>query len=187
MNLHAESDEAQRFLLDRGAIQQVIGRYARGVDRNDPDLMRSAFHSDALLSKQRQTVDQFVTGIQAGWGRFRAWAMHYTMNQTIDLEGDVAHAETYYLAVIRLKPGCEPPPYLPKDAGNDPSKLWFIGGRYCDRLEKREGRWRIAFRLGTMEWLMPGDGSATSPMLKLIGDVARPDSSDPSYERPLRR
>jgi hypothetical protein len=185
--MQTQLDEDLRFLLDRGAIQQVIGRYARGVDRNDAELLRSAFHNDALLGNNRQTVDQFVAGIQAGWQRFRAWAMHYTMNQTIDVDDKIAHSETYYIAVIRLKPGCEPPPYLPKDAGNDPTRLWFIGGRYCDRLEKREGHWRIAFRLGTMEWLMPGDGSPTMPMLQLIGDIARQDQSDPSYERPLKR
>jgi hypothetical protein len=185
--MQTKTDEDLELLLDRSAIQQVIGRYARGVDRNDADLLRSAFHSDALLGKNRQTVDQFTAGIQAGWQQFRAWAMHYTVNQTIDIDDKTAHSETYYMAVIRLKPGCEPPPYLPKDAGNDPTKLWFIGGRYCDRLEKREGYWRIAFRLGTMEWLMPGVGSPTMPMLELIGDIARRDRSDPSYERPLKR
>jgi hypothetical protein len=187
-----ETTEDIATLLDRAAIAQAIGRYARGVDRNDADLMRSAFHSDAKMtmgsSKSLQTVDQFVAGIQAGWQRFRAWGSHYTMNQTIDFNGDVAHAETYYMAVLRIRAGCEsPPPFLPKDAGNDPTKLWFMGGRYCDRLEKRADQWGIAFRLGTLEWLMQGDGSPTMPMLQLIGDVARQDRSDPSYERPLQR
>jgi hypothetical protein len=184
-------DDQVAVLLERSAIEQAIGCYARGVDRNDADLMRSAFHGDAQMTmgtnKNLTTLDQFVAGIQAGWQRFRAWGMHYTMNQTIDIDGAIAHAETYYIAVIRLKQGCEAPPFLPKDAGNDPTKLWFMGGRYCDRVEKRGGQWRIAFRLGNMEWLMPGDGSPTFPMLQLIGNIARQDRSDPSYERPLGR
>jgi hypothetical protein len=183
----ATTHENMSALWDRFAIKRVIGAYARGVDRNDAELMRSAFHPDARVSKSLQTVDQYVAGIQAGWQRFRAQAMHCTMNQTIDIDGDTAHAETYYLAIISLKSGCEPPQYLPADAGNDPTKLWFIGGRYCDRLEKRDSEWRIAFRMGTMEALMPGDGSPTKSMLQLVGDIARQDRSDPSYERLLSR
>lgn len=185
-------DERMAALLDRSAIELAIGHYARGVDRNDADLMRSAFHADAKLtmgtSKNLQTVNQFVAAIQAGWQKFRAWGMHYTMNQTIDVNGDTAHAETYYMALMRVKQGCDqPPPYLPKDAGDHPARIWFMGGRYCDRLEKRNGEWLISFRLGNMEWLAPGDGSPSLPMLQLIGDIARRDRSDPSYERPLTR
>ncbi len=175
----------------RTAIQKAIGAYARGVDRNDPDIMRKAFHADAVLTMgtgaHTQSVDQFVAGIQGGWERIRAWGMHYTMNQTIDVDGDAAHAETYYMAVMQLKDGAEPPPFLPRDAGAVPGTIWWMGGRYHDRLEKRGGDWRIAVRLGSLEWLMKGDMSATPAMLDLIGDISRRDRTDPSYERPLER
>jgi len=187
----AERSQDIEELIARMAIQKAIGSYARGVDRNDPEIMRAAFHSDARLAmgtaSQTQSVDQFIAGIQGGWERFRAWGMHYTMNQTIDLDGDTAHSETYYLAVMKLKDGCEPPAFLPKEAAQDGSAMWWIGGRYNDRLEKRDGEWRIAVRLGSLEWLMKGDTSATPPMLDMIGDIARRDRSDPSYERPLIR
>jgi hypothetical protein len=178
-------------VLDRIAIQEAISCYARGVDRNDPELMRAAFHADAQLtmgtSKSLQTVDQFVAGIQAGWERFRAWGMHHTMNQHIELDGTVAHAETYYLALMRLKPGCEPPAFFPRDASANPALLWMMGGRYFDRLEQREDDWRIAFRLGSVEYLASSDATATKSMLEMIGDIARRDRSDPTYERPLQR
>ena len=35
-------------LLDREAIREAMGRYCRGIDRLDVDLIRSAYHEDAF-------------------------------------------------------------------------------------------------------------------------------------------
>ena len=35
-----------RYLLDRAAIQDVIARYFQGIDRCDPDQVRSCFTDD---------------------------------------------------------------------------------------------------------------------------------------------
>ena len=37
-----------RELLDRQEIHDCLMRYSRGVDRLDPDLIRSAYHDDAI-------------------------------------------------------------------------------------------------------------------------------------------
>ena len=39
---------ALRRLLDRQAITECVHRYARGLDRRDTDLLRSAYHPDAV-------------------------------------------------------------------------------------------------------------------------------------------
>ena len=50
--------------------------------------------------------------------------------KAVQIDGDLAHAETYYLFVGR----------------NRDQTNWIAGGRYIDRLERRGGAWRIALR-----------------------------------------
>ena len=62
-----------------------------------------------------------------------------------------------------------------------------LAGRYIDRLEKRDGAWRIALRRSTVEVAL--EGKATLPTgAPLAGSGylrGNRDRSDPSYERPL--
>ena len=97
---------------------------------------------------------------------------HDLLNTTIEIDGDVAHAETYYLFVAR----------------NTDESVWLAGGRYVDRLERRGGEWRIALRTNAIEW------SAAPPAMPLpfaeVPDLwgngpASRDRNDVSYRRPL--
>ncbi len=81
--------------------------------------------------------------------------------------GDEAHAETYFLSVIRTD-------------GAD--QLMLTGGRYVDRLEKREGDWRIANRVVVIEWHGACDGGAPPQQ---AGVAPTLDRTDVSYQRPL--
>jgi hypothetical protein len=97
---------------------------------------------------------------------------HNLLNVTIDLDGDTAHTETYYLFVGR----------------NRDETNWIAGGRYVDRLERRQGEWKIALRTNVVEWsgMVPtmdipfGD----VPGIELNGVAAR-SPEDISYRRPL--
>ena len=44
-----------------------------------------------------------------------------------EIDGDVAHAETYWFYGAKNRDGSN----------------WLAGGRYLDRLERRDGAWRI--------------------------------------------
>ncbi len=68
------------------------------------------------------------------------------MNQSRG-HGDVAHAESYVIGTMRVR---------------DHRTVALIGGRYLDRLERRDGVWKIALRRCTIEWTMNGDTSAIS-------------------------
>ena len=157
-------------LLDKEEIREVLMRYARGIDRHDDVLATSAYHPDA--------VDDHGAFIGAGGGlvefanRVHAdhWVQHqhYIMNQTIDLDGDTAHCESYFIATLKRK-----------DDVVDVS-----GGRYLDRMEQKQGKWAIAARACLVEWsaeLQPGS-SAFPADLFLQG---RWDRDDLSYSRPL--
>ena len=65
---------------------------------------------------------------------------------------------------------------------------WIAGGRYFDRLERRDGQWRIMLRTSVIEWsgalpTMPIP-YADVPDIGVNGISAR-DRSDPSSKRPL--
>jgi len=60
-------------------------------------------------------------------------------------------------------------------------------GRYLDRLERRDGRWRIAVRRATVELAFTADARLLqSRSFTAQGyETGSRDASDGSYERPL--
>jgi SnoaL-like domain len=158
-------------LLARQEILDCLQRYTRGVDRVDPDLIRSAFHPDA--TDYHGPVNGTVEDFLAWWLPLqppREVSMHYISNTTIDLDGDTAHAETYFTYYHKAK---------------DAPEMSIAGGRYADRLERREVGWRIALRVVIREWCMTADGSSTPAYLE--GSSRRRDRTDLAYVRPLER
>lgn len=161
---------------DRQEIQDCLLRYTRGVDRHDLELMKSAYHPDA--------IDEH--GVAEGEpDTFCAWAIgfhaenqlqhhHIITNSTIELNGDTAHGETYYM--------------FWGDNRQGPPTLSF--GRYIDRFEKRAGQWRIAHRVcinqqttTLSETEMPAEWVN---IMKSTGPSTR-DKNDISYDRPLKK
>jgi hypothetical protein len=92
---------------------------------------------------------------------------HYVTNSTIDLDGDVAHVETYFiLAALR----------------HQTREQFVSGGRYVDRFERRDGRWAIATRVVICEWALDPEILGMLEPIQVAG-VQGPE--DPSYARPL--
>jgi hypothetical protein len=161
-------------LLERQDILDCLTRFSRGMDRFDRALFLSAFHSDAVIA-----AGNFVGGPVAlyDWAsamhqQGQAATHHNLLNHTCDIDGDVAHSETYYLFAAR----------------NRDETNWMAGGRYIDRLERRDAAWRIALRTNVIEWsgmvpTMPIPFH-DAPDIHLNGASAR-NSADPSYQRPL--
>jgi hypothetical protein len=160
-----------QFLLDQSAIRDVHVRYCRGIDRMDWDLVRSCYHPDA-------TDDHggYVGGVEG----FIAWAKsllaefesttHFTGNQLVEIDGDIAWAEHYARAYHRR----------PARSGTPAIDL-VANVRYVDRMERRRGEWRIAKRVLTV------DSDRADPVIELyVGDNlkrSRRDREDPSYRR----
>ena len=161
-------------LLARAEILDCIHRYARGMDRLDRELARSAYHDGAIDEHGGFVgpVDEFIDWSFA-YHANQIRHQHYVTNHTVELAGDTAHAETYYVFV-----GTDRNPDAP---------LTVAGGRYVDRFERREGRWAIAARVCLVEWmteLAAGLPPAAVEFIASYGTVAR-DRSDTSYQRPL--
>ena len=150
-------------LLDRQDILDCLIRFSRGMDRFDRELFLSAFHADAIID-----AGVFVGGPE----KLYEWAadlhaqgqsatQHDLLNHCCEIDGDVAHSETYY---------------------------WVAGGRYIDRLERRSGTWKIALRCNAVEW--SGMIPTMAVPFENVPDVhenGAPSRSkeDLSYRRPL--
>jgi hypothetical protein len=161
-------------LLDRQDILECLTRFSRAMDRFDRELFLSAFHPDAIID-----AGAFIGGPL----ELYAWASdlhergqksthHNLLNHSCDIDGDIAHTETYYLFTAR----------------NRDDTNWIAGGRYIDRLERRDGAWRIALRCNAIEWsgMVPTMGIpfADVPDIHANGIPAR-SKEDLSYRRPL--
>jgi hypothetical protein len=165
-----------RDLVDRAEILECLHRYTRGMDRMDRELARSAYHDDAIDVHRDlvMTADELVDWAFA-YHAEQSGHQHIITNHTIELDGDTAHGETYYVFVGTF-PDRETP-------------MTVAGGRYLDRFERRDGRWAIAARVCTLEWV-------TRPLSKQRGapvddsalvepfTVSR-DRTDVSYQRPM--
>ena len=173
-----ESPSAQRLreLCDRQDILDCIHRYCRGVDRFDRDMIISVYHSDAI-----DDHGLFVGGPEqfADWAigyhrQFQHATHHIVTNHCCELDGDVAHTETYWLfSGINME---------------GPSTVHF--GRYIDRFERRLGRWAIAARACIIEWhgslsVLPAVPPDVLASYAAVGESRR-DRQDKSYQRPLR-
>ena len=97
---------------------------------------------------------------------------HNITTHTCEIDGDAAYAESYVIVVL---------------LGRDGRTAQFISGRYLDRLERRDGEWRIALRRSTVEVMFIADASVLqSSFFKEQGYIkGSRDRSDLSYQRPL--
>jgi adenosylcobinamide kinase/adenosylcobinamide-phosphate guanylyltransferase len=128
-------DARLREIEDRQAIQDVIMRYCRGVDRADPSLILSAFHDDATDNHFGVVLPfrQAISSLRPPAESTPANMTHQICNVLIELDDDVARCESYLVAITRLE-----------HAGRQFD--WTLTGRYVDRFERRGGDWRIAHR-----------------------------------------
>jgi hypothetical protein len=163
------------YLMDRTEILDCINRHARGCDRHDVDLISSTYSEDG--------VDEHGHAVNAG-PEYGPWAnkahaetsrvhTHNITTHSCEVDGDTAHAESYVIVVL---------------IGADTKSAQFITGRYIDRLERRDGHWRIAVRRSTVEGMFIADARVLqAPFFTEKGYlVGTRDRDDLSYERPLK-
>ena len=122
-------------MLAEAEIRDVHLRYCRANDRRDEELMRSCFHPDAVIELHEPlSVDALIALAREILGRFSV-TWHNTGNQLVEVSGDEAWAEHYTVSSHRI-PASE----------NGPAADFVASGRYIDRMERRDGEWRIARR-----------------------------------------
>ncbi len=145
------TDAELRRVVDQLAIRDLIFRYARGIDRRDFDLVRSCYHQDAIddHGSYHGDVEGFIAYLSQNPGGSER-SMHFLGNQLIEIDGETAHAETYCVAFFR------------RSAVEDrPATDVYIWLRYLDRIERRDGPWKIAHRVCAFDWSRQDTVSST--------------------------
>ena len=121
-------------------IQQVLYRYCRGVDRGDVALLASVYHPDGIDRHGAFSGlgTEFAANLVPRMDQVPAAGQHHITNILIELHGEAANVESYYIA------------YHPQttEAGVGHA---LVCGRYLDRFERRAGRWLIAERQVTID------------------------------------
>jgi len=162
---------APAALAAKRACADTLMRYARGVDRCAPELVRSTYHADAYDDHggYQGDADGFVAWVKPTVMDAFSVTMHELGNMLIEVDGDRAFAETYAIA------------HHVSEADGVATDL-TMGVRYVDRLERRGGAsdWRIAHRAMSFEWERSAAiGSQAAPEAAIRG---RRDGGDPVLE-----
>lgn len=136
MSLASEqAGDALRRLIDRQEIETMIHRYCRAVDRIDPELGRSIFHSDSTADYGDFYQGSGSGAIDAICESHRLFLAHshQITTLTIEVDGDRAGSEAYHFATLRMTVA---------------GKLMQLSvwGRYLDRWSRQDGRWGIDHR-----------------------------------------
>jgi hypothetical protein len=138
----SQADAALRSLLDKQAIAEVLCRYARACDRADEGLLRSCFHTDSTHRHggfEGSSVDFCTLAMKIILAT--KLEKHLVSNVLIELDGDLAIAESHYVAYHRQ---------VNQRTGEEEDM--FSGGRFIDRFERRSGEWRIGQRIGLIDY-----------------------------------
>lgn len=162
-------DRKVEVLWDTHVIQALLIRYCRAFDRRDVDDAKATHWPDAMVDYPnfRGLAGAMCESADAIHGSQFASTQHYVTNTLIELDGDTAHTETYFIMAGLAK---------------DSALTVMIGGRYIRRLERRHGEWRIAACVCLAEW--SSEDQTTAQLLEISARAAR-DASDWAYHRPL--
>ncbi|HVY82135.1 MAG TPA: nuclear transport factor 2 family protein [Steroidobacteraceae bacterium] len=172
------------YLEDRQDIADTLQRYIRGIDRHDKELARSAFWPDAHIDMGTpNTRDEYIDREEAALATY-ARHQHHITGQTVDIQGDTAHVESYvwFIAVPRDASKDTPGPAATPGRPLVTQDTQLGSGRYIERWEKRNGEWKIAVREYVHDVNTFGktdDYCARRPCL------TRWDKKDLSYTTPL--
>jgi 3-phenylpropionate/cinnamic acid dioxygenase small subunit len=163
-------------LRDEAEIRRLLITLSDAGDRYDAERAISCFHPDAIDEHghlyQGLASDFIRWGMDPNRSGAATRIQHALSNMRIEVHGDVAASQTYVLAT-----------HVKTEADGETYIVWF-GGRYLDRLERREGQWKIAYRRVIMDWdLRVPYQPAYPPDLWPTGSRSRDDESVAFFER----
>ncbi len=168
------------YLKDRQDILDCIQREARARDRQDVAQISSCWWEDGV--DEHGAVVTFVPDYPARANMGHKMNFHMTAhnitNHLCEIDKDTAHCESYVMGGLHWLESST-------GSGSEGETTTLAFGRYLDRMEKRNGEWRILVRRCTIEASINADGSwvhsaNVKGFLKALWD-----GNDPSYDRPF--
>ena len=168
--LLTDRDAAIDAMLARDALRDLATRYARGIDRRDPELLRSVYHDDAIDDHGNVFCDSAAAFIASQPGLMAPFELtaHYFCNMSFRVDGDTADGELYFIAYHRTR-------------APDPKHI-MVSGRYLDNYARRNGEWKIAHRRLAWDSFVTLDAApADMAQLSALGVIGG-TKDDRSYE-----
>lgn len=168
----AELDpKALRTLLVKERLHELEMAYCRGVDRRDPDLLRSIFFEDAIEEHgemYRGSAMAFVDWVFSDFiGKYEL-TTHYVLNEWYKVNGDSAEGETHRISHHRVR---------------HPDQIETVAAcRTFNRYECRNGVWKIAYRGVVRDWIYqrPFDPALFEGTYAMT--LSKPNERDRSYD-----
>jgi hypothetical protein len=126
-------------VADRLAIQDVLNLHSRGLDRLDTAAIQRAYWPDAEVDygSFKGSAHLFAELVVGALGGTYELTRHSLSNTLVQFSGNTARSESCVHAGHLL-------------AGAAEEMLFY--GRYLDKLEKREGRWKMLHRQVVIDW-----------------------------------
>lgn len=192
------AEEKIQLMFDRQEIEQVLKTYCRAIDRLDAELLRSIYHPDGVDDHGSfcGNAHEFVDFIMQEMRQTTLYGFHTVTQSIIDVQGSTAAAESTYIGYHRINGSWEDlnsffgESYAARAREQNllgREHEYICGGRYIDRLEKREGAWKVLRRKITNEW---NQCQVTTHIFdegkpKLFNLPGARDRSDPVYKNRL--
>jgi hypothetical protein len=161
-----------RVLLDKQAIYEVLITYCRGVDRCDIATVDSVYHQDSVDDHGywKGAGKDFAPFVVNRLREANIATTHSVTNVLIEVDGAAAWSESQVMVHL-----------LRRDT--DPVETDVMGARYLDRLERRDGAWRISDRTVVLDWNTKYVWKAEAPAMPLddFAKGSRGERGDPVF------
>jgi ketosteroid isomerase-like protein len=168
-------DARLQEMLDHHEIKKTLAQYCIASDRCDEPRMADVYLEDSFDDHGtiKAPGPEYARRMTASILRSSESMYHLLGQSTIRVDGDVAGAETYFLAVSRTRE-------------DGMSYVNQLGGRFVDTLHRDGDRWRIKHRKVLRDWtislplerdwesaqlLTPGERSNDDPCFAVLGLV----------------
>ncbi|MPV90365.1 nuclear transport factor 2 family protein [Georgenia ruanii] len=144
--------------------------YCRGIDRRDPELLRSIFFPDATVVHgymNEGSAEDWVLWILEDFATKYEMTTHYLLNEWYRVDGDRAEGETHRLSYHRF---------------DNSSRELIAASRTFNRYERRNGQWRIVYREVIRDWIheRPVDKALYEGAFAM--EISQPGPHDRSYQ-----
>jgi hypothetical protein len=148
--------------------------YARGIDRGDGELLDRSFHDDATDdhgSFKGDKATALANFARSAAAKETTASVHHLGNILIDLRGEEAQVETYFMASQRRE-----------QDGKTYTRMRV--GRYLDHFVKRDGQWRVLSRRVIDDWSRLDEVIATAREVGPANNHGTRNRNDLSYSVP---
>jgi hypothetical protein len=163
--------QAIRTLLVKERLHELEMAYCRGVDRRDPDLLRSIFFEDAIEEHgdmYRGSATDFVDWVFNEFiGKYEL-TTHYVLNEWYRVDGDRAEGETHRISHHRVR--------------TPEAKETIAACRTFNRYECRNGIWKISYRGVVRDWIYERPFDEALYVGTYAMALSKPGQADRSYD-----